>query len=528
MRRRSVIRDTIQMTVIQFFLECLALLFNAWMTRRVGAATVGTLALAGSFFNLAAMVAGGNAMLCASRFVSEELGKSCGCPAQILRNAVRFCLLLSVPVSAGIFAFAEPLSRQFLQSTAMAQAVRLMALLLPLGSISACLKGYFNAVCRVTVTAGCDVAEFLLRAGLLTGLLLWHRAAKPEQVCTYLVGSMAAGTLFSTAVLLLLYVRKREPCRGKCSLSFGTYIRLAVPVAFGGCLTAALSTANDTLIPMTLRQFGDSTSRALQQFGTFEGIVIPVLFFPSTILCALSGILIPEVARANAAGNRERVCRLTERVIELTLIFAVLISAVLLKYGGVIGRCMDGGELSGRMIRIFAPVVPFIYLEIVLEALIKGMGKQNFSSLNYLAEYVIRICVVLICIPLFGFYGIVASYYTSNVFGNCNRLRMAVKTANLRFRFGKLIGKPVFAVGFAFAAASLPEHFCPQLRETPLGIAVFLGITLSLYGLVLRLLRERRDITRGVPVRAVSAACASGDDGCVPFHFCRVHGRDCG
>ena len=50
MRRRSVIRDTIQMTVIQFFLECLALLFNAWMTRRVGAATVGTLALAGSFF----------------------------------------------------------------------------------------------------------------------------------------------------------------------------------------------------------------------------------------------------------------------------------------------------------------------------------------------------------------------------------------------------------------------------------------------------------------------------------------------
>lgn len=184
---------------------------------------------------------------------------------------------------------------------------------------------------------------------------------------------------------------------------------------------------NDTLIPMTLRQFGDSTSRALQQFGTFEGIVIPVLFFPSTILCALSGILIPEVARANAAGNRERVCRLTERVIELTLIFAVLISAVLLKYGGVIGRCMDGGELSGRMIRILAPVVPFIYLEIVLEALIKGMGKQNFSSLNYLAEYVIRICVVLICIPLFGFYGIVASYYTSNVFGNCNRLRMAVK-----------------------------------------------------------------------------------------------------
>ena len=262
-------------------------------------------------------------------------------------------------------------------------------------------------------------------------------------------------------------------------------------MALGGCLTAALSTANDTLIPITLRQSGDSASRALEQFGTFEGVVIPVLFFPSTMLCALSGILIPEIARANAAGNQRRVCQLTERVIQLTLIFAILIAAILLKFGGRVGYWMDGGTLSGKMIRILAPVVPFIYLEIVLEALLKGMGKQNFSSLNYLAEYVIRICVVLIFIPLFGFYGIVASYYTSNVFGNCNRLRMAAKTANMPFHPGKLLGKPLFAVVFSFAVAALPELFCPALRECAVGMVLFLGIALPLYVLVFWLLRER-------------------------------------
>lgn len=92
------------------------------------------------FFNLAAMVAGGNAMLCASRFVSEELGKPCGCPARVLRHGISFCMLLSLPVTAGVCIFAQPLSQQFLQSDSMAHAVRLMALLLPLGSLSACLK----------------------------------------------------------------------------------------------------------------------------------------------------------------------------------------------------------------------------------------------------------------------------------------------------------------------------------------------------------------------------------------------------
>ncbi|MFR4197904.1 MAG: hypothetical protein ACLT2C_01965 [Ruminococcus sp.] len=50
------------------------------------------------------------------------------------------------------------------------------------------------------------------------------------------------------------------------------YGRLAFPVALGGCLTAALSTANDTLIPITLRQSGDSASHALEQFGTLRAL----------------------------------------------------------------------------------------------------------------------------------------------------------------------------------------------------------------------------------------------------------------
>ena len=137
MRRRSVMQDTIYMTVIQFVLECLALGFQSWMARQVGASSVGILALAGSFFNLAAMVAGGNGMLCASRFVSEELGHKNGSPGHILRYGIIFCLLLTLPVGTLVFCFAEPLSGKFLQSAVFAGSVRAMALLLPFGGIGA-------------------------------------------------------------------------------------------------------------------------------------------------------------------------------------------------------------------------------------------------------------------------------------------------------------------------------------------------------------------------------------------------------
>lgn len=194
----------------------------------------------------------------------------------------------------------------------------------------------------------------------------------------------------------------------------------------------------------------NSTELALSQFGTFEAIVIPVLFFPSTILCALSGILITEAARATAANNQAHLQRLTKAVIQKTLQLSIFIAAGLLLYGNLIGTLLDGGALAGYLIRLLAPVVPFIYLEIVLEALLKGMGQQSFSSLNYLAEYTVRIAIVLVCIPKFGFYGIVLSYYASNVCGNCFRLWKTCKTARIRFSFWSDVGFPLFAAALAF------------------------------------------------------------------------------
>ena len=117
----------------------------------------------------------------------------------------------------------------------------------------------------------------------------------------------------------------------------------------------------------------------------------------------------------------KRIKSIAGNLIEKTLIFSILVAAVLMHYGSEIGTLLDGGELAGRMITIIAPVVPFIYLEIILEAMIKGMGLQGFSSLNYLAEYAVRISVVLIFVPSIGFYGIVASYYASNIIGNVSR-----------------------------------------------------------------------------------------------------------
>lgn len=453
--KNRLIKDTVLLTFMQLFLDTSALLLNVFITRQLGAEAIGILSLTGSFLGLAGILSNGNAFLCTSRLVSEEMGKTNSNPNRILAHGIRLCLMLSITVSAILFVFAEPLSNKFFSGASMEEAIKFMPLALISGAISACFKGYFNACRKASVSATGDIIEFIIKS--LVIIIMTLTATNPDEhsVCRIMIAGIIAGNIFSLFYCLIVFAKGRQKFTGKCSLNFKKYMTYAFPIMGGSILTSALSSTNDALIPMCLRQNGDSVNEALSRFGIFEAIVIPTLFFPSVVLCSMSGIIVSESARASASGNRERIKSLTERLTRYTLIFAIFASAVLMRFGDNIGELLGGGELAGKMITIIAPVVPFIYMEIILEALIKGMGLQGFSSLNYLAEYAIRISVVLIFVPKFGFYGIVASYYSSNVIGNCARFIKIIKHTGTPFRPFRIIAVPVIYAFLTMGAVEL-------------------------------------------------------------------------
>ncbi|MBD5159319.1 MAG: oligosaccharide flippase family protein [Ruminococcus sp.] len=456
--KNRLIRDTILLTLMQLFLDTASLLLNVFITKQLGAEAIGILTLMGSFLGLAGILSNGNAFLCTSRLVSEEMGKTNSNPDKILTHGIKLCLMLSVSVSVILFVFAEPLSNKFFSGAKMETAIKFMPLALISGAVSACFKGYFNASRKASVSAVGDIIEFIIKS--LVIIVMTLSATNPDEntVCRIMIAGIIAGNIFSLFYCLIVFVHSHEKCTGKCSLNFRKYISYAFPIMAGSILTSALSSTNDALIPMCLRQSGDSVNEALSRFGIFEAIVIPTLFFPSVVLCSMSGIIVSESARASASGNMDRIRSLTERLIRYTIIFAVFASAVLMKFGDTVGELLGGGELAGKMITIIAPVVPFIYMEIISEALIKGMGLQSFSSLNYLAEYAIRISVVLVFVPKFSFYGIVASYYASNVIGNCARLIKIMKHTGTPFRPFKIIAVPVIYAFLTMGAVELLTH----------------------------------------------------------------------
>ncbi|MBQ3855115.1 MAG: polysaccharide biosynthesis protein, partial [Ruminococcus sp.] len=97
---KKMARDTVLLTLMQLGLDSAALLLSSFITRRLGSSATGILSLIGSFLGLAGILAGGNAFLCTSRLISEELGRKNGHPERVLRHGIGLCLCLSTAVSA--------------------------------------------------------------------------------------------------------------------------------------------------------------------------------------------------------------------------------------------------------------------------------------------------------------------------------------------------------------------------------------------------------------------------------------------
>ncbi|MBR6761721.1 MAG: polysaccharide biosynthesis C-terminal domain-containing protein [Oscillospiraceae bacterium] len=446
-------KDAAFLSLFSIGLQWFGLLLNVFLTKRLGAASVGVLTLMNSFYGLACVLTGGSGFIATSRFVSEEIGAD-GNPRKVFGYALRFCLVLSCSACIVICIFTPQLMGLLPDLGSNVLAVRLLSLSLPISAFYACCKGRCYGYQRVYLPAIAECIEFLIRALILAFCTAFLIPGGKISLLTAFAFAMLGGQ--GTAAIFLCIPKMPVPSEETtCRIRFSQFIRLILPITFNACLVSLLSSANDALVPLTLLQSGSSTEAALAQFGEFEAIILPALFFPSVVQCCLSGLLVPTLSRARTAKDTSCIQSITQRVLEQTTAFSLFVVLIFALFGHTIGSFLGGDAFAGNILRFMAPVVPFIYLEIVLEGILRGLGKQNFSSVNYLAEYMVRISVLLICVPLFGFFGIVASYLACNLTGNAVRLFFVLRATGLRPNWKRILLRPTFALLLSWQCSAL-------------------------------------------------------------------------
>lgn len=467
--------------------------FNAHVAMKVGEECMGLFSLVASVFSLSVIIASAGANLAVVRTVSETVAKceSEGIdPAPRLRRIVRaaslYSLLFGAAAGGAVYIFSEPIAVRLLCDERCIMSLRAFAVSLPAISLSSALAGYFTGIGKVYKNAICTFAEEAGKILVISAGLVLIAPRGIEYACLAIVGGGAAAQALSLVTAIVIYITDKKKRGGSKEVMaksvrsvFGKIAKLALPVAVGNAARNGLITAEHLAIPRGLRAFGMTNSAALAVYGVFQGMVMPVVLFPSAVLYSFAGLLIPELASCRAVGNTERIARIEEKVFRSSLLFSICVAGILLSFSDGIGYGLYESAEASRQISLLALLIPVMYLDSAVDGMLKGLGEEVYCMRVNVLDSALCLVLVFILVPKFGIDGFIALTIISELVNAALSIIRLLKIAPVKFNIFKWLFLPAASVSAATFAVKLLSSSIPS---APLTLRITLAVIL--YGVL--------------------------------------------
>ena len=490
MHTRVLFKNTAILSATSLLLKTVGILFRIYLSARIGAEGMGLYQLIFSVYVLGSTFAASGISTAVTRLATDEL--VVGTPAsvrRVLRRAIALTLLIAGASTALFFVGAPLIGSAFLRDTRAVAALRVLAFGFPFMGVSSCIRGYFIARRNIGSSAVSQLIEQGSRIALIV-ILLGRSASDLGDACAAVMLGDVASEALGCAWLVLSYLhdRKRVCCAGdEFSLPpqgriLKRLLAIAAPITAGRYLNTILRTVENFLVPQKLARYADSQSAGLSQFGTLKGMVMPLLFFPSSFLAAFSTLLIPEIAEARTRRQDRQVQRTVSHTLHITLTASVLVGGLFWQFATPLGDTLYGSREVGFLLRVLAPLVPVMYMESVADGILKGLNEQVRSLWYSLADSALRIGLILWLVPRYGMAGFLFIMLLSNVLTSGLNTRRLCAVARVPFLWGRWLLRPAVCVAVSGYASNALLGYTP-LGHLPSTAQMLIGgtITAALY-----------------------------------------------
>lgn len=484
MNKRKFFENAVLLTGTGLVLRGAGLLLRVLLANVLGEEGMGLYSLTFTVYNLFITLAQSGIAAAVTRLVAQHLalqqpGKAKGA----LYSCLGWATFFGTVTCTVLFAGSTFLAHRWIGNDDCAFALKMLAFSLPFMAVSGCYAGYF--VSRREVRPSC-VAQILEQAVRLVIVavavgLFRHRGLSVLLGMVVLANTVSEGV----SCLFLAIASRRRPLAARAEKGEqGSIRRIALPVAASRYLSTALHTTENMLIPTAIARYSGSYSMGLAQFGALKGMAIPLLFFPASFLTALSSLLVPEVTDTSSRADWHATRSIVARALGITITLSVMISGVFFVYGDLLGQVLFKSDTVSMMLRVLAPITPFMYMDTIADGLLKGLDRQSKTLRNNTIDSILRILLITVAVPAFGIYGFLGVMVFSNVLVASLNMGTLLRACRLGFMWKDWVLRPLTACGLATAVWSLFP-----LRDTVLkmilGITIWCGAYLLFYWLTL-------------------------------------------
>lgn len=461
MRQKSklfLINGTI-LTSTALLMKFAALIFNIYISNQIGPEAVGIFSLVMAVYLFFITVATSGLNIAVTVIVSEKFALNKNKQAiKAIRTCIFFSLILGITAGGLILLFSDFITNKCLHNMVSSKPLFYIAIGLPFIAMSSCINSYFTSIRKAYKNAITQVFEFTIKMIATIILLKINIANGVEAICISLILADVISEVCSFTLILILYIidiklKKLEEVR-----SFGqrlNILKIAFPVAITSYIRSGLSTLKQLIIPTRLEKSGISCSNALSQYGMINGMVLPVITFPTVFTDSYSMLLIPEFSTYVAQKNYKAINFIANKIFKITCSFSMCICSIFFIFSNELGMAIYNNVEIGYFFKVFTPFIFFMYMDHIIDCILKGLNKQFGVMCCNILDLSITTCFIYFLLPVLGIKGYVLSIFFSEVLNFSISLFQLFKYSKIKPNLIDWIVVPLFCSFIGFFVLSV-------------------------------------------------------------------------
>lgn len=395
------------------------LIFNIYITNQIGSEAVGIFSLVMAVYLFFITVATSGLNIAVSVIVSEKFAinkEKIGIKA--IRTCIFFSLFLGITAGSLIILFSNFITKNFLHNMVSSKPLFYIAIGLPFIAISSCINSYFTSTRKAYKNAIVQIFEFIIKMIGTILLLKINISNGVEYICISLILADVISEIASFTLIFILYIIDIKIKKLDSIHSFGQRInilKIAFPVAITSYIRSGLSTLKQLIIPTQLEKSGLSYNSSLSKYGIINGMVMPVITFPTVLINSYSMLLIPEFSTYVAQKNYKSINYVGNKIFKFTCGFSVCICSIFLFFSNELGLVIYNNLETGYYFKIFAPLIFFMYMDNIIDCILKGLNKQFGVMCCNILDLSITTCFIYFLLPIYGINGYIISIFISEL-----------------------------------------------------------------------------------------------------------------
>lgn len=441
MRKKSklfLINGTI-LTITSLLMKFASLVFNVYISNQIGSEAVGIFSLVMAVYLFFITVATSGLNIAVTVIVSEKFAINKDKVAiKAIRTCIFFSLLLGFFAGFLILITSNFITDKFLHNMVSSKPLFYIAIGLPFIAMSSCISSYFTSIRKAYKNAITQIFEFIIKIIATIILLKINISNGVEYICISLILADVISEICSFSLIFILYVIDIRFKNLNTIRSFGqrmNIVKIAFPVAITSYIRSGLSTLKQLIIPSQLEKSGLSCNSALSKYGIINGMVMPIIIFPTVLINSYSMLLIPEFSAYVAQKNYTAINYISNKIFKFTCAFSVCISSIFLCFSNELGLIIYNDLETGHFFKLLAPLIFFMYMDNIIDCILKGLNKQFGVMCCNILDLSITTCFIYFLLPIWGIDGYIVSIFISELLNFSISLFQMIKYSKLKLNF---------------------------------------------------------------------------------------------